>query len=85
MSFQPSKTEAKKDQFVGDAKETVGSAVGNERLKSEGQTQHGNGLLQETTANLAGAVQGTLNTVTGTVNGALNGFVDGLNGTGNKK
>ncbi|KAI8080253.1 uncharacterized protein B0P05DRAFT_469329 [Gilbertella persicaria] len=78
--MQPNKTEAKKDQYVGDVKETAGSAVGNERLKTEGQTQHGNGLIQETTANIGDVVQGTLNTVTGTVNG----LVSGLTGS-NKK
>jgi uncharacterized protein YjbJ (UPF0337 family) len=67
----PSKTDAKKDQFVGDVKSTMGSAVGNESLEAKGQTQHNSGLVEETTANVAGYVQGAVNTVSGVVSGAV--------------
>lgn len=67
----PSKTDAKKDQFVGNVKETAGHAVGNESLESKGKAQHGSGLVQETAANVSNFVQGTVNSVSGAVQGAV--------------
>jgi uncharacterized protein YjbJ (UPF0337 family) len=68
----PSRTEAKKDQFVGHVKENVGHVVGNESLEQKGKTQSGAGQVQETAANVAGYVQGVANQVTGAVQGAYN-------------
>ncbi|KAI8874962.1 hypothetical protein K501DRAFT_245628 [Backusella circina FSU 941] len=70
--MNPSKTEGKKDQFVGNVKETVGSAVGNESLQSEGTTQRGSGQVQETAANVTGYVQGAVDQTMGAVKGAYN-------------
>ena len=50
----PSRSEAKKDQFVGNVKETAGNLVGNERLQAEGKTQHGQGQANEAAANIIG-------------------------------
>ncbi|KAG2235579.1 hypothetical protein BDF21DRAFT_411588 [Thamnidium elegans] len=68
----PSKTEAKKDQLVGNVKENVGHAVGNQSLEAEGKTQNGAGAAQETAANVQGYVQGAANQVSGAVQGAYN-------------
>jgi uncharacterized protein YjbJ (UPF0337 family) len=70
--MNPSRTDAKKDQFVGNAKDTVGGAVGNERMQAEGQTQHGSGQVQETAANTKGYVEGMADQVAGAVKGAYN-------------
>ncbi|CEG67047.1 hypothetical protein CU097_006545 [Rhizopus azygosporus] len=71
-SSAPSKSEAKKDQFVGNVKETVGNAVGNESLESKGQAQNTSGKVQETAANITGYVQGMVNQASGAVMGAVN-------------
>ncbi|KAI9359092.1 hypothetical protein BD770DRAFT_386589 [Pilaira anomala] len=68
----PSRTEAKKDQFIGQAKEHVGYAVGNESLEAKGKTQANAGQVEETAANLSGYVQGAVNQVSGAVQGAMN-------------
>jgi uncharacterized protein YjbJ (UPF0337 family) len=70
--MNPSKSEGKKDQFVGNIKETVGSAVGNESLQSEGTAQHGSGEVQETAATVSGYVQGAVDQTVGAVKGAYN-------------
>ncbi|KAI8353247.1 hypothetical protein EDC96DRAFT_517317 [Choanephora cucurbitarum] len=68
----PSRTDAKKDQFVGDVKQNVGSAVGNESLESKGQAQNAAGHGQETAATLTDYVKGTADQVAGAVKGAYN-------------
>ncbi|KAL9545318.1 hypothetical protein MBANPS3_007206 [Mucor bainieri] len=75
MNSSPSKTEARKDQYMGDAKQTVGSAVGNDHLQAQGQAQNNN----ETTANAANLVTGVVNGATGTVQGVLGGLLGGNN------
>ncbi|KAI8889962.1 hypothetical protein K501DRAFT_237577 [Backusella circina FSU 941] len=70
--MNPSKTDAKKDQFVGNVKENVGGVLGNESMETEGQTQRGRGQAQETAANVSGYVQGVAEQVTGAVKGAYN-------------
>lgn len=84
MNSSPSKTEARKDQYVGDAKQTVGSAVGNDNLQTSGQAQNNNGLIQETTANAANLVTGVVNGATGTVQGVLGGLLGGNDNNNNK-
>ncbi|KAI8362779.1 hypothetical protein BD560DRAFT_404074 [Blakeslea trispora] len=68
----PSRTEAKKDQFVGGAKENIGSALGNESMQAKGQTQNAAGHGQETAATVTDYVKGTMDQVTGAVKGAVN-------------
>ncbi|KAI8879179.1 hypothetical protein K501DRAFT_287503 [Backusella circina FSU 941] len=70
--MNPSRTDAKKDQFAGNVKDTLGSAVGNERMQAEGQAQHGSGQTQETAANTKGYVEGMADQVAGAVKGAYN-------------
>lgn len=82
MNSSPSKTEATKDQYVGDTKQNVGSAVGNEDLQARGQAQNNDGLIQETTANAANLVSGVVNGATGTVQGVLGGLGGLLGGGG---
>lgn len=84
MNSSPSKTEARKDQYVGDAKQTVGSAVGNDHLQAKGQAQNNDGLIQETTANAANLVTGVVNGATGTVQGVLGGLLGGGNNNNNR-
>lgn len=79
MPYEPSKTEAKKDQYVGNAKETAGNAVGSQSLQNEGRAQHSDGLIQETTSNLTGLVNNTVGTATGAVSGVLNGLLGSNN------
>ncbi|KAI8079530.1 uncharacterized protein B0P05DRAFT_540985 [Gilbertella persicaria] len=72
MSFNaPSRSDAKKDQLVGNVKETAGNLVGNERLQAEGKTQHGQGQANEAAANIVGYAQGLKDQVTGAVQGAV--------------
>ncbi|KAI9363313.1 hypothetical protein BD770DRAFT_381229 [Pilaira anomala] len=68
----PSRTEAKKDQFVGSAKETVGSAVGNESLEAKGKTQNNAGAVQDIAATAQSYVEGAADQVSGAVKGAYN-------------
>lgn len=68
----PSRTEAKKDQFVGNVKENIGSAVGNESLEAKGKTQNNAGVVQETAATVQGYVAGAADQVVGAVKGAYN-------------
>jgi uncharacterized protein YjbJ (UPF0337 family) len=68
----PSKTSAKKDQFVGNVKDTVGDVTGNESLQARGKTQNASGHTEETASNIQGYVQGAIDQVTGTVKGAVN-------------
>ena len=46
MSFGD-KSDAKKDQVVGDAKESIGDATGNPDLQSEGTAQSAQGDIKE--------------------------------------
>lgn len=80
-----SKSEAKKDQFVGNVKETVGNTLGNERLQAEGKTQHGQGQATEAAANIQGYVQGLANQVSGTVQGAINSLTGNTSGEASNK
>ncbi|KAI8374613.1 uncharacterized protein BYT42DRAFT_577015 [Radiomyces spectabilis] len=75
MSSSPSKSHAKYDQTVGDVKETVGNAVGNESLQAKGTAQHGSGQAEETAANISGYVQGLKNQVEGTAKGVYNAMM----------
>ncbi|EIE76031.1 hypothetical protein RO3G_00735 [Rhizopus delemar RA 99-880] len=68
----PSRTDAKKDQFVGNVKETAGNAVGNESLENKGQAQNASGKTQETAANVTDYIKGTINQASGAVMGAVN-------------
>jgi uncharacterized protein YjbJ (UPF0337 family) len=68
----PSKTDAKKDQFVGNVKENAGSLVGNESLEAKGKAQNAEGNTQETAAKVSGFVQGVTDQVSGAVKGAYN-------------
>ncbi|KAL0082341.1 hypothetical protein J3Q64DRAFT_1239762 [Phycomyces blakesleeanus] len=72
MIDTPSRTDGKTDQFKGNVKETVGSAVGNDSLKREGNTQNSTGHVEETTAKTTGYVQGLTDQVSGAVKGAYN-------------
>ncbi|KAG0740008.1 hypothetical protein G6F57_012083 [Rhizopus arrhizus] len=72
MSSTPSRSDAKKDQFVGNVKETVGNAVGNESLENKGHAQNTSGKVQESAANLTGYVQGLVDQASGAVMGAVN-------------
>jgi uncharacterized protein YjbJ (UPF0337 family) len=68
----PSKLEAKTDQVIGSAKETVGDAFGNHSLKSEGTTQNAQGHGKETVNNIASFIQGIGHQVEGTIKGVHN-------------
>lgn len=70
-----SKTGAKKDQFVGNAKDTFGGAVGNNSLQSEGKAQNASGSLEEGIATVQGYVSGAASQVEGAVKGAYNALV----------
>jgi uncharacterized protein YjbJ (UPF0337 family) len=76
----PSRTEAKKDQFVGHTKENVGHVVGNESLEAKGKTQANAGSVQETAANVAGYVQGAVDQVSGAVKGTINSITGNNSG-----
>ncbi|GAA5797588.1 hypothetical protein HPULCUR_002976 [Helicostylum pulchrum] len=81
----PSRTEAKKDQFIGHTKENVGHVVGNESLETKGKTQANAGQVEETAANLTGYVQGAFNQASGAVQGAVNALTGNTSGeAGNK-
>ncbi|KAG2198920.1 hypothetical protein INT46_008252 [Mucor plumbeus] len=92
----PSKTEAKKDQFVGNVKENVGSAVGNESLEAKGTAQKSDGNVQEIAANVqhfvqgaydqaAGAVQGVVDSITGNNSGEAEAKVQEKKGEAERK
>lgn len=81
----PSRTEAKKDQFIGHAKENVGHVVGNESLEAKGKTQSGAGQVEETAANITGYVQGVANQVTGAVQGVYNSLAGNTTGEAENK
>lgn len=70
----PSKTDAKLDQAVGNAKETVGDAVNNDKMKSEGAAQRGQGQINEATADLSGFVKGVKDKAEGALKGIQNAF-----------
>jgi uncharacterized protein YjbJ (UPF0337 family) len=59
-----SRTDAKKDKFVGDVKDKVGGATGNESMQAKGKSQNASGETQETAANVQGFVQGAVDQVT---------------------
>lgn len=75
----PSKTDAKMDKAAGTVKETAGDVVGNERLRAEGQAQHGQGQAQEMAANVTGFVKG----IAEKTQDAVKGMMDSITG-GNK-
>ncbi|CAO3654685.1 hypothetical protein MBANPS3_009963 [Mucor bainieri] len=77
----PSKTEAKKDQFVGNVKENVGSAVGNESLEAKGTAQKSDGAYDQA----AGAVQGVVNSLTGNNSGEAEAKVQEKKGEAERK
>ncbi|CAO3654996.1 unnamed protein product [Mucor hiemalis] len=85
MSFSPSRTEAKKDQFIGHTKENVGHVLGNESLEAKGKTQANAGAVQETAANVAGYVQGAVDQVSGAVQGAYNALTGNSAGEAESK
>lgn len=81
----PSRTEAKKNQYVGQAKESAGYVLGNESLESKGKTQANTGHAEETAANVTGYIQGAADQVTGAVKGAVNALTGNTFGeVGNK-
>lgn len=83
--MNPSRTDAKKDQFMGNMKEGAGNMLGNERMQSEGQTQQGAGNVQETAANVTGYVKGTMDQAAGAMKGAFNSLTGNTTGeAGNK-
>lgn len=55
------KFDAKKDQVVGGAKESVGDATDNEQLQAEGGAQQGKGNLKEGVENLKDKAAGAFN------------------------
>lgn len=73
----PSYTDAKKDQIVGNVKETAGSAVGNQSLQHEGQTQNGSGKIQEAAADITTKAQNAANEVQTSVEDAHSKLVGG--------
>jgi uncharacterized protein YjbJ (UPF0337 family) len=81
----PSITDAKKDQFVGDVKSAVGSAVANDSLGAKGKTQHNSGLIEETSAQISGYVQGAVNTVSEAVSGAVGALTGNSTGEASAK
>ncbi|KAI8642807.1 hypothetical protein BD408DRAFT_415967 [Parasitella parasitica] len=81
----PSKTDAKTDQFIGNVKEKVGYAVGNERLRGEGKAQNGQGQVEEQAATTLGYVQGLTTQVTGAVQDAVNSLVGNNSGQASAK
>ncbi|KAI9354025.1 hypothetical protein BD770DRAFT_325279 [Pilaira anomala] len=81
----PSRTEAKKDQFVGSTKETVGNAVGNESLEAKGKTQNNAGVVQETAATVQSYVEGAVDQVSGAVKGAYDSLTGNTTGEAGDK
>ncbi|KAI8082384.1 hypothetical protein BDF21DRAFT_361500 [Thamnidium elegans] len=81
----PSRTEAKKDQFIGHAKENVGYAVGNESLETKGKTQANAGQVEETAVNLTGYVQGAINQASGVIQGTVNAITGNTSGEAENK
>ncbi|KAI7897906.1 uncharacterized protein BX663DRAFT_444214 [Cokeromyces recurvatus] len=67
-----SRSEGKKDQAVGNMKDTVGSAFGNESLQSKGKTQNATGRGEEGGAQMSDYIKGTANQASGAVKGAFN-------------
>ncbi|KAG2203859.1 hypothetical protein INT46_011624 [Mucor plumbeus] len=47
MTSNASKAGSKKDQFVGNAKDTLGGTVGNNSMQSEDKAQNASGSLEE--------------------------------------
>ncbi|CAO3633691.1 unnamed protein product [Mucor fragilis] len=70
----PGKIEAKADQAIGSAKESVGNAVGSNDLKGQGIQQNAEGHGKKTAGNVAGFFHKTTNEVQGTFKGVLNAF-----------
>ena len=54
-----SKAGSKKDQFVGNAKDTLGGTVGNNSMQSEDKAQNASGSLEERIATVKCYVSGT--------------------------
>lgn len=68
----PSKAEAKADQAIGSAKETVGNATGNSELQSQGAGQNAQGHGKETAHDISGIFTKISHEVEGTVKGVFN-------------
>lgn len=83
--MNPSKTDAKKDQFAGSVRENVGSALGNESMEARGKGQNASGNVQETLATAQNYVQGTVNQVTGAAKGAYNALIGDTSGEASAK
>ncbi|KAG2206784.1 hypothetical protein INT46_008652 [Mucor plumbeus] len=80
-----SKTDSKKDRATGNIKDTVGGAVGNESLQSEGKAQNTSGQAQGALATAQGYVAGAADQVSGAAKGAVNSLTGNNSGeAGNK-
>ncbi|KAG0748525.1 hypothetical protein G6F57_003712 [Rhizopus arrhizus] len=78
--MNPSRTEGKKDQMTGNIKETMGGMMGNKSMESEGQTQRGEGNVQEKAANVTGYMQGLGKQVSGTMKDTYNSLTGNTSG-----
>ncbi|KAI8080771.1 uncharacterized protein B0P05DRAFT_468751 [Gilbertella persicaria] len=83
--MEPSRTDAKKDQFIGSVKDNVGGAVGNESMQSKGKTQNAAGHGQETAANVTDYVKGAMDQAAGAVKGAYNSLTGNTTGEAQNK
>lgn len=72
------RSEAKKNQAVGNVKDTLGGAVGNESLQAKGKAQNATGETQEHKSNMKNYAEGTYDQAAGAIKGAANSL------TGNK-
>ncbi|KAI9487011.1 MAG: hypothetical protein EXX96DRAFT_62388 [Benjaminiella poitrasii] len=80
-----SRSEGKKDQTVGNVKDTLGGAIGNESLQNKGKTQNTTGHGEEKGAQMSDYVQGAANQASGAVKGAFNSLTGNTSGeTANK-
>lgn len=79
-SNTPSKTEGKLDQNIGNVKESVGGAVGHDKMQAEGTAQRGQGEANETAANVTDFVKNIPNKAEGAVKGVMNSFTGGNSG-----
>ncbi|KAK4517590.1 uncharacterized protein ATC70_000930 [Mucor velutinosus] len=70
----PGKVEAKADQAIGSANESVGNAAGSNNLKGQGIQQNAEEHGKETANNVAGFFHKMTNEVQGTFKGLFNAF-----------
>ncbi|KAL9540828.1 hypothetical protein MBANPS3_009459 [Mucor bainieri] len=80
-----SRTNANKDKVVGNVKDTVGGAVGNESLQAKGQAQNASGQTEGVLANVQSYVAGAADQVTGAVKGAVNSLTGDNSGEAGAK